>query len=127
MPGHRTLNPQTSLPGELPNPGPDDDNKHFYYYTSIYVSSCGVVILTCLILYIYFILTLIKKSRVKKRPKILQNPGYLLPPSNPLSKVLNRHTVKFSFCCMPNIGKIISGHNKKILKQGTPPEKKMLL
>ena len=72
MPGHRTLNPQTSLPGELPNPGPDDDYKHFYYYISIHVSSCGVVILTCLILYIYLIFTLIKKSRLKKETRLNQ-------------------------------------------------------
>ena len=38
------------------------------------------------------------------------------PPENPLSKIFNRHTVKFSYSCMPNIGRLITGHNKKILK-----------
>ena len=38
------------------------------------------------------------------------------PKSNPLSKRFNRHTIKLSFSCMPNMGKIVSGHNKKILK-----------
>lgn len=33
-----------------------------------------------------------------------------------LSKVINRNTVKVSYCCMKNIGSIISSHNAKILK-----------
>ena len=42
------------------------------------------------------------------------------PKSNPLSKIFNRHAVKVSYCCLPNIGKIISGHNKKNLRHETP-------
>ena len=45
------------------------------------------------------------------------------PPSNPLSKIFNRHTVKLSYSCMPNIEKITSGHNKKLLKKGNPPQR----
>ena len=42
---------------------------------------------------------------------------------NKLSKIFNKNTVKMSYSCMPNMGKIISGHNKKILgaQTVTPP------
>ena len=36
------------------------------------------------------------------------------PPSNPLSKLLNRNTVKVSYRCTPNMKMIISSHNAKI-------------
>ena len=36
------------------------------------------------------------------------------PPSNPLSKLFNRNSVKVSYSCMPNIGQIISKHNKSV-------------
>ena len=42
------------------------------------------------------------------------------PPNNPLSKLLNRNTVKISYSCMPSIGRIISGHNRKILNPPPP-------
>ena len=37
------------------------------------------------------------------------------PVGNPLRKVLNRHTVQLSYRTMPNSGKIIAGHNAKVL------------
>ena len=37
----------------------------------------------------------------------------------PLGKVFNRNTVKISYSCLPNISSIISGHNRKIIKQQT--------
>ena len=37
------------------------------------------------------------------------------PVGNPLRKVLNRHTVQLSYRTMPNLGKIIAGHNAKVL------------
>ena len=43
--------------------------------------------------------------------------------SNPLSKILNKHTLKLSFSCMPNMGKIVTGHNKKMLKGETLPQR----
>ena len=45
------------------------------------------------------------------------------PPNNPLSKIFNRNTVKISYSCMPSVRKIISGHNKQILKleETVPP------
>ena len=38
------------------------------------------------------------------------------PKGNPLHKLYNRNTVKISYCCMKNMGSIISSHNKHILK-----------
>ena len=37
------------------------------------------------------------------------------PVGNPLRKVLNRHTVQLSYRTMANLGKIIAGHNAKVL------------
>ena len=41
------------------------------------------------------------------------------PKSNPLSKVINRNTVKVSYSCMPNLKQKVSQHNKKILRPNT--------
>ena len=35
---------------------------------------------------------------------------------HPYHRIFNRNTVKVSYCCMPNMGSIISSHNHKILK-----------
>ena len=35
---------------------------------------------------------------------------------HPYHRICNRNTVKVSYCCMPNMGSIISSHNHKILK-----------
>ena len=43
------------------------------------------------------------------------------PKENPLSKVLNRHTIKLSYSCMPNMRAKILQHNNKILKDSVPP------
>ena len=48
--------------------------------------------------------------------KFLQLIDKCFPPNHPLYRVVNRNTVKISYRCMPNIGKIISSHNKSILK-----------
>ena len=39
------------------------------------------------------------------------------PPSNPLSKIINRRTVKMSYRCTENMSKIISAHNSKIIRE----------
>ena len=39
------------------------------------------------------------------------------PPSHPLSKIINRNTVKISYRCMPNMGQVIAKHNHKVAKQ----------
>ena len=41
------------------------------------------------------------------------------PPDNPLSKLFNRHTVKVSYKCMPNMATSIARHNSKVLSEGT--------
>ena len=41
------------------------------------------------------------------------------PTNHPLHKIFNRHTLKLSYMCMPNMKTIISSHNKKILSQDT--------
>ena len=41
------------------------------------------------------------------------------PQNHPLHKIFNRHTLKLSCSCMPNVKTIISTHNKKILSQDT--------
>jgi hypothetical protein len=37
--------------------------------------------------------------------------------NHPLHMIFNRHTLKLSYSCMPNIKSIISSHNKKILSE----------
>ena len=46
------------------------------------------------------------------------------PKSNPLSKIINRHTVKMSYSCTPNMGKIISAHNSKLLERESNAKEK---
>ena len=42
------------------------------------------------------------------------------PPSHSLSKLINRNTVKISYKCTPNLAKLISGHNSKIISENLP-------
>ena len=42
------------------------------------------------------------------------------PKSNPLSKIINRNTVKVSYSCMPNLKQKVSQHNKKVRRPDTP-------
>ena len=74
-----------------------------------------------------------KKSRSRKRNIIWFNPPYnssvktnigaeflkivktCFPQGHPLSKLINRNTVKISYSCMPNMERIISSRNTKIL------------
>ena len=37
------------------------------------------------------------------------------PPSNPLSRIFNRKKVKVSYSTMPSLGRIIAGHNAKVI------------
>ena len=48
--------------------------------------------------------------------KFLKLIGKHFPKNNPLSKIINRNTVKMSYRCTPNMSQIISSHNSKILK-----------
>ena len=42
------------------------------------------------------------------------------PPGHKLHKLLNRNTVKLSYCCMPNVKQIITAHNRSILRKAEP-------
>ena len=46
------------------------------------------------------------------------------PKDNPLSKILNRNTVKVSYRTTPNMAKIISGHNSKLTTKPEAPLEK---
>ena len=41
------------------------------------------------------------------------------PKKHPLHRIVNRHTVRLSYCCMPNIGTILKGHNRAVLTPST--------
>ena len=47
------------------------------------------------------------------------------PVSHPLHQIMNRNTIKLSYRCMPNMGKVISRHNHQVVNQQevqpTPP------
>ena len=75
-----------------------------------------------------------KNKRARKRNIIWFNPPYSsalktnlgkeflqiidknFPVNNPLSKIINRRTVKLSYSCTENVHTIMQNHNKKILK-----------
>ena len=46
------------------------------------------------------------------------------PKNNPLSKIINRNTVKMSYKCTPNMSQIISSHNSKVLKKEESEEER---
>ena len=74
-----------------------------------------------------------RNNRSRKRNIILYNPPFCksmktnigkeffkilvnsFPPDNKLHKIFNKNTVKVSYSTMPNLARIISGHNRKIL------------
>ena len=60
------------------------------------------------------------KSRVGREFLTLLDSSF--PPSNPLHKLFNRHTVKLSYRCMPNMAQAVSGHNKKLLQEDNQAE-----
>ena len=44
-----------------------------------------------------------------------------LQKNHPLYKIFNRHTLKLSYSCMPNMKSIISSHNKHVLSNANTP------
>ena len=46
------------------------------------------------------------------------------PRGSKFYKIFNRNTVKISYGCMANVGAVISGHNKKVLGESVPLERK---
>ena len=53
--------------------------------------------------------------------KFLQIVDKCFPKNHPLHKISNRHTLKLSYSCMPNMKSIISSHNKHILSKTNTP------
>ena len=78
-----------------------------------------------------------KKKRTRKRNILWYNPPFCasistnigkrffdliekhFPPNHKLRKFINKNTIKLSYCCMPNIGQILKGHNKVVLADRT--------
>ena len=74
-----------------------------------------------------------KKKRARKRKVTWFNPPYSMnvstdlgrkffslldrhfPKDHRLHKLINRSTVKLSYSCMPNLGRILKGHNRSVL------------
>jgi hypothetical protein len=44
------------------------------------------------------------------------------PSSHPLHRIFNKHTLKLSYSCMPNIQQHIDAHNRRTLKRTDPPQ-----
>ncbi len=75
-----------------------------------------------------------KQKRTRKRKILYFNPPFsanvqtdigrkflnivdkCIPPGHPLRKSFNKNTIKISYSCMPSMGAVVSGHNKKILE-----------
>ncbi|KAL9988996.1 hypothetical protein ACROYT_G003499 [Oculina patagonica] len=53
--------------------------------------------------------------------KFLQIVDKCFPKNHPLHKIFNRHTLKLSYSCMPNMKSIISSHNKHVLSKTNTP------
>ena len=80
-----------------------------------------------------------KRPRSRKRKIIWFNPPFSLnvktnvakrflaivdknfPKNHKFRKILNRNTLKVSYSCLPNISRIISSHNKKVLSNNQNP------
>ena len=58
-----------------------------------------------------------RNSEYKIWAKFLKLINKHFPPSNPLSQIINRKTVKMSYRCTENMAKMISSHNSKILRE----------
>ena len=74
-----------------------------------------------------------KKKRSRKRNVLWYNPPFCasvstnigsrffdllekhFPPNHKFRKLINKNTIKLSYCCMPNVGRILKGHNRAVL------------
>ena len=81
--------------------------------------------------------TTTKKKKARKRQVVWYNPPYSMnvstelgrkffalldkhfPKDHRLHKLINRSTVKLSYSCMPNVGRILKGHNRSVLDTET--------
>ena len=56
--------------------------------------------------------------------KFLNLIDFHFPKEHKLHKIINRQTIKVSYCCMPNMQQIISNHNQAIINKGKNNESK---
>ena len=57
--------------------------------------------------------------------KLLRLLDYHFPKEHPLHPLINRNTVKISYRCLPNLGKVISKHNSKVMKESLQTEENL--
>ena len=50
---------------------------------------------------------------------------YHFPKEHPLHPLINRNTIKISYRCLPNLGKVIAKHNSKVMKQNLQTEENL--
>ena len=60
-----------------------------------------------------------QNSTINIGRKFLQLLDECFPPDNPMHRILNRHTVKISYSCLPSFGHAIKAHNNKLLTPDT--------
>ena len=60
-----------------------------------------------------------KSAKTNVGRQFLQLLDHCFPRGHPLHKILNRHTVQLSYRTMPNLGKIVAGHNAKVTSPPT--------
>ena len=58
----------------------------------------------------------VKTNLGKRFFKLLQKP---FPPTHPMYAIFNKNKIKISYSCFPNMGSIISSHNKHILNSSS--------
>ena len=69
-------------------------------------------------------LTIFSRSSIWTFQKFLQLIKKCFPENHPLAKVVNKNNVIISYKTMPNLQKIISNHNRKILHPNKPRNKR---
>jgi len=62
----------------------------------------------------------LQHKRENKQKVFLKLISKYFPKGSALHKIFNKNTVKLSYCCLPNMAAIVSGHNKKQLTCRTP-------
>ena len=70
---------------------------------------------------LWFNLPYSKNSKINVGRKYLDLVRSCFPPTNKLHKFLNTNTLKISYRCMPNMAKILSSHNVKLLDEANTP------
>ena len=69
------------------------------------------------LLYGWQLLKILSNVKTNLGRKFLLVVDKCFPKNHPLNKIFNRHTLKLSYSCMPNMKAVISSHNKNMLPQ----------